>query len=140
SRSPPVRTWSSSGDGIRRTASTTASRPAPRRLGGDSGTEIGEHAVAHIFPDKAVEPRISVEYRPGWLTLLSKSAEATLLPQSLCHDAHLGLDRSGGVQADVFPVTRPNKLDAHRVTGHETDRDDSSWEAKDVDPAARLGT
>src|SRR6516164_8234594 len=41
------------------------------------------------------------------------------LPQSLCYDAHLGLDRSGGVQADVFSVARPNKLHAHGVTGHE---------------------
>jgi hypothetical protein len=31
-----------------------------------------------IFRDKAVEPRISVKYRPGWSTLLSRSAEATL--------------------------------------------------------------
>jgi hypothetical protein len=39
--------------------------PAPRRLRGHPGTETGEHAVAHIFRDKAVEPRISVKYRPG---------------------------------------------------------------------------
>src|SRR5215469_17612945 len=55
------------------------------------------------------------------------------LPQSLCHDTSPGLDRSGGVQADVFAVTRANKLHAHGITGHETDRDDSSWEAENVD-------
>ena len=61
------------------------------------------------------------------------AARSDTLPQSLCHDAYLGLDRSGGIQADVFPVTRANKLHAYGVTGHETDRDDNSWEAKDVD-------
>src|SRR5438309_8405910 len=61
------------------------------------------------------------------------AAGSDTLPQSLCHDAHLGLDRSGGVQADVFSVARPNELHAHGVAGHETDWDDSGWEAKDVD-------
>src|SRR5437588_2070674 len=59
------------------------------------------------------------------------AAGSDTLPQSLCHDAHLGLDRSGGVQAGVFSVARPNEL--HGVAGHETDWDDSGWEAKDVD-------
>src|SRR5689334_11878541 len=61
------------------------------------------------------------------------AAGSDTLRRSLCHDAYVGLDRSGGVQAEVFPVTRANKLHAHGVTGHETDRADSSWEAKDVD-------
>jgi hypothetical protein len=53
--------------------------PAPRRLRGHPGTEIGEHAVADVLRDKAVEPWIRVQYRPGWLTLLSRSAEIRLL-------------------------------------------------------------
>ena len=53
------------------------------------------------------EGRYSLSFPVRWLIpSTGPAAGSDTLPQSLCHDAHLGLDRSGGVQADVFPVTR----------------------------------
>src|SRR5689334_2230155 len=57
---------------------------APRRLRGHPGTKIGEHAIAHIFHDKAVEPRISVKYRPGDV------GRARLLAKHTPNETYLG--------------------------------------------------
>jgi hypothetical protein len=83
---PPARTrdvqrfLAATPDGTRRTASTTT-KPARTARVVFVGTRVPKQASTPspiYFRDKAVEPRISVKYRPGWLTLLSRSAEVTL--------------------------------------------------------------
>ena len=55
------------------------------------------------------------------------------IPQSLCHHSDLGFDGSGGIQADIFTVTRANELNAHGITSHKADRDNSGWETQNID-------
>ena len=80
-RSPPVRIWSSSGDGIRQTAPTTAKPARTARSASSSWAPEYRNRRARRRPYISRQSRRTAdqrEYRPGWLTLLSRSAEATL--------------------------------------------------------------